>query len=404
MVGLCLAGSLAAAPGCVWLDDFDKFQVSSQSTPTDAGLDAGTARDAAPASACKPADCAQLDSDCTRGVCNEASGACVAMPAREGDTCFDPNPCTVAERCQAGACVGQMRDCSAYDDECSQGICDPDSGGCAFGPNHMSQPCDDANPCTLNDRCTAEGLCEAQMNAPRGASCTDYNECTGTSAQPDACDAAGRCTPGSGVAAGTRCDDDNECTTPDACDGQGECNGEPVREGAACNTGCTGNTSCQHGACRPKTDGIPAYDKQCFLNWCGRASLCQPSWEHDRVCDCGCPFSDPDCNDCSPRMCESDQAQGHPATSWCDQAGKAIGNCPDSLKSDGKCDCGCQFVDPDCGGGACCGPSGARGCANAFVEQCVCERQGDAEPSCCKDAWTQRCADLAVAWGCMVCP
>jgi hypothetical protein len=304
----------------------------------------------------------------------------------------------------AGTCVGQMRDCSAYDDECSQGICDTETGGCGFGPNRMSQPCDDLNPCTLNDRCTDQGLCEAESKAPSGTSCTDYNVCTGTSGEPDACDAAGRCTPGGGVAAGTRCDDDNECTSPDACDGDGECTGSAVREGEGCNSGCTGNTTCQRGACQPKNGAVPAYDKQCFLNWCGRASLCQASWEHDRVCDCGCEFSDPDCNDCSPRMCESDQANGHPATSWCDQSGKAIGNCPESLKGDGKCDCGCQFVDPDCGGGSCCGATGKAGCGNEFVQQCVCERQGDAEPSCCTDGWTQRCADLAVAWGCMVCP
>jgi hypothetical protein len=351
-----------------------------------------------------PTDCSALDGPCAHGTCNAASGKCEATPMPEGQSCFDDNPCTFGEHCQAGTCVGQALDCSAYDDECSQGMCDPVAGGCSYGPNHMSQPCDDANPCTLNDRCTSDGICASDSNAAPGSACTDYNSCSGISGMPDGCDGSGNCTPGGAVPGGTACDDDNECTSNDACDGDGSCSGAATREGQACNTGCSSNTTCQDGSCLPSSGTVPAYDTKCFLQWCGRASLCNTDWQNDRVCDCGCPFSDPDCTDCSARMCESDRGRKHRATSWCNQDGKPIDNCPDSLKGDGKCDCGCQFVDPDCSGGSCCGATGKGGCDNSFVENCVCRHESNPEPSCCTDEWTQHCADVAVALGCMVCP
>ena len=239
--------------------------------------------------------------------------------------------------------------------------------------------------------------------APAGTACTDYEDCSGTADKPDACDGSKSCKPGAQVAMGTACNDGSECTNNDRCPSSGSCRGTAVREGQACETACTSNTTCQKGICLPPSGAAPAYDKGCFLNLCHElTSICRAEWRNDRVCQCGCG-DDPDCGDaCSPRMCVSQN--GHKASRWCDQDGKAINNCPDSLKGDGKCDCGCQFVDPDCGGGACCSDAGKDGCTNAFVKACVCHHETNKGESCCEDGWTQRCADLAVNLGCMVCP
>ena len=457
------AGILLSAllPSCVLIDDFGKFKIKARTSDaaaddggsamrSDAGSDAGSTKDASGGcknedcskldsdcahgecrdGACKavpikdgescggdrcmlckngecnaPKDCKSLDGDCAQGKCNPSTGACEASPANEGKTCFDKNPCSYDETCQAGTCSGKALNCSAYDDECSQGVCDPAAGGCTFGPNRMSQPCDDANPCTLNDKCSSAGRCESTEKAPVGTACDDFNPCTGTNAEPDACNSEGDCGVGGSKPEGTVCNDDNECTINDACDDSGLCFGDPTREGERCNTACSKNTVCLAGICKPLGGAVPDYDKRCFLQWCGFASLCEDRWSHDRLCDCGCPFSDPDCNDCSMRMCESDSTRNHRATVWCDQTGKAIGNCPDSLKGNGRCDCGCQFTDPDCSGGACCGPTGKGGCGNDFIQECVCGKdQSNSDKSCCNDKWTQRCADLAVALGCMLCP
>jgi hypothetical protein len=413
---MLLAGPFAS--GCVFIDDFGKFKVDENKqrdsgargpdedagpSDEDAQTGDGGARGQDSGAKCKQ-DCAAMANDCTSARCNETSGECETMAVNEGRTCFDDNPCTFAEQCRSGACVGQALDCSAYDDECSQGICDTEAGGCTFGPNRMSQSCNDANPCSLNDRCNDEGLCISESNAAMGASCDDFNSCSGIDGMADQCDGRGRCLPGGPVAAGTVCNDDNECSSGDVCDGDGECTGTPTREGQKCNAGCSSNTTCQTGFCQPTGDEVTAFTQGCFLNWCGRASLCQTSWQHDRVCDCGCSFDDPDCTSCSARMCENDPDRGHRATSWCNQDGNAIGNCPDSLKNDGKCDCGCQFADPDCGGGSCCGPTGKAGCDNSFVQRCLCEHESNEQPDCCSKGWTQQCADLAVSLGCMTCP
>jgi len=204
---------------------------------------------------------------------------------------------------------------------------------------------------------------------------------------------------------GTACDDENECTSSDKCNTSGNCNGTPTREGQKCQTACTSNTTCQRGECLPPAESAPGYDKRCFQNFCGNTSICQARWQNDRVCQCGCGFDDAsDCaDDCSARMCVT-QAD-HKAARWCDRNGSAIDNCPDSLKGDGKCDCGCQFADPDCEGAACCSATGKAGCDNKFIEACVCNREtDDGDPSCCTDGWTQRCADLAVNFGCAICP
>jgi hypothetical protein len=99
------------------------------------------------------------------------------------------------------------------------------------------------------------------------------------------------------------------------------------------------------------------------------------------------------------------QALGdHKAARWCDTAGKSASNCPDSLKNDGKCDCGCQFEDPDCNGKACCSGTGTKGCNDSYIEECVCDRRPNGDPSCCTAEWTDRCAELALNLGCMLCP
>jgi hypothetical protein len=426
---------LTHGAGCIWLDDFGKFKIVDGGVAPDASdaqtgpaqpdahvVDAAHPADArapdadarsgdedaeAPArdagGSCTGVDCSKLDSDCTRGVCDPRTGTCSAEARRGGQSCFDDNPCSQNDRCADGRCVGQQIDCSAFDDECSQGVCDPQVGGCTYGPTRQSLPCDDVNPCTLNDRCTDQG-CVAESDAPTTTNCTDFNACTGTSATPDHCDGAGACLPGAPGPSGTKCDDDSECTAADQCDGSGNCDGMPVREGEPCQTKCTSNTRCRAGACETVANATPEHDPRCVLNLCGEASICRPEWEHDLVCHCGCDFLDPDCNECSARMCQTDVSLKHSAQRWCDDNGKAIDNCPDSLKGNGRCDCGCQFSDPDCSGGSCCAATGHAGCDNAFVQACLCQHETNPEPSCCTGQWTARCATLAVGLGCMVCP
>lgn len=391
--------------GCMWLDDFDKFKIGDAGTP-DAQTGQGKA-DAGSGDRCRNVNCGKMDAECMRGMCDPQTGECKAVQVEDGQSCFDGNPCSSGDTCKAGECVGQPIDCSAWDLECSQGMCDPASGKCVFGPN-MSQGCDDLNACTSGERCD-QGLCRGGTNLAAGSKCDDFNECSGTADKPDQCDGKGVCERGAPVAAGTACDDENECTTNDKCSTSGNCDGTDAREGQSCQTACSTNTTCQSGECKPPADAATAYSPRCVLNLCNELTdLCQERWKNDRVCECGCGYDDADCKDeCTPRMCASDAATNHKATRWCGQDGKAIDNCPDSLKGDGKCDCGCQFADPDCEGGACCSATGKSGCDNKFVEDCVCNHATSKDETCCgKDggSWTDKCAKLAVNLGCMLCP
>jgi len=395
---LAVALALGCAQ-CMWLDDFDKFKIG------DAGaVDARTGQmtaDGGPADRCRDVNCGKMDAECVRGMCDPETGECKAVPVADGQSCFDGNACSSGDVCRAGECVGEPIDCSSWDLECSQGMCDPATGACVFGPG-MSQACDDANACTSNDRCSDTGVCLGS-NVAAGSPCSDFEDCTGTADKPDQCDDNGKCQRGASLPAGTSCDDDNECTTSDRCNTSGRCDGSATREGQPCRTACTSNTTCRNGDCVPPADSAPAYDSGCVLNLCGSTRICQEDWRNDRVCQCGCGYDDADCDDaCSPRMCVN--GANHKAARWCDRDGKAIGNCPDSLKGDGKCDCGCQFTDPDCEGGACCSATGEAGCDNAFVEACVCQHETNPDEECCTGSWTQRCAELAVSLGCAVCP
>ena len=141
----------------------------------------------------------------------------------------------------------------------------------------------------------------------------------------------------------------------------------------------------------------------CDYCWCGTQyeNNCDPMWFYDDECDCGCQFCDAWCYDCEMQDCRGSgstgacccpdltcssgvtqanclsagcayQGDGSSCVSgcpcdnmplpcdWCWVGTPNENNCPtDWYGANDGCDCGCQWVDPDCGGspvGACCGP------------------------------------------------
>ncbi len=54
----------------------------------------------------KTADCHGLDTPCRTGVCNLATTQCEVASVNEGGPCDDGDPCTLDDRCRAGTCVG----------------------------------------------------------------------------------------------------------------------------------------------------------------------------------------------------------------------------------------------------------------------------------------------------------
>lgn len=159
--------------------------------------------------------------DCTRDICDPGSGECVFQPIQ--GPCDDLNPCTVNDYCGTSAnCMpGVPKNC---DDQnpCTDDSCDPSTGNCIHTFNNA--PCEDGNFCTQNDSCL-NGVCRS------GAikNCIDDNPCT----KNETCNpATGACTftPNDGVP----CDDRDPCTINDVCAG-GKCVGpNDFCEGTVC--------------------------------------------------------------------------------------------------------------------------------------------------------------------------
>jgi uncharacterized repeat protein (TIGR01451 family) len=77
----------------------------------------------------------------------------------DSGTCDDGNPCTLADICQSGLCVGtNLRTCPASDACHAPGICEPMTGLCTNPSRPDGTTCDDDDPCTAGDHCAA-GTC-----------------------------------------------------------------------------------------------------------------------------------------------------------------------------------------------------------------------------------------------------
>ena len=152
------------------------------------------------------------DTSCSKAVCLPKTGQCEQKPLPDLVGCDDGSPCTDADACQAGACVGTKvcacqvdADCEGQDDgdlcngtlycnkksnscevnpatvkvcpsvddsACQQSKCQPKTGQCALTATSNGVSCDaDGNPCTQNDFCSGGGCkpgkvtCECNADA-----------------------------------------------------------------------------------------------------------------------------------------------------------------------------------------------------------------------------------------------
>jgi len=105
----------------------------------------------------------QQDGDCADGnPCTADScvgGACQNPPANPGKACNDGLYCTVNDVCLSGVCGGAPRDCGGAAPACQAGSCDEAKQACVYKPVPDGSSCDDANPCTQGEACSA-GACK----------------------------------------------------------------------------------------------------------------------------------------------------------------------------------------------------------------------------------------------------
>jgi hypothetical protein len=191
------------------------------------------------------------DIACTLDTCAPDTG-CLHEPLENGE-CADGNPCTVADHCVAGECIGSTVICDDSN-PCTDDSCNAE-GGCFFTPNN--EGCDDNNPCTTGDHCEAT-ICsgfDIECGCQSDADCAPLDNgdvCDGvlycdTASLPYQCAVL----PDSEIECPAEVGIDATCLAP-ACDGQsGECSLVPDHEQLACNDGdaCTIGETCNGGVC-----------------------------------------------------------------------------------------------------------------------------------------------------------
>lgn len=173
----------------------------------------------------EPAGCND-NNPCTSDLCQY--GECTNS-SLQGALCDDGDPCTFMDACNMTMCQGMPVTTCRDSTQCGK-------GSSCFGavPGFCQNGSATGGPCFLDSDCPENFDCngEGQFGA---CTCDDGNECTGIDGAPDLCDtgdanlnalAIGDCLPGGFVEEETPCDDDNACTSGDACDGDGDCEGQ----------------------------------------------------------------------------------------------------------------------------------------------------------------------------------
>ncbi len=189
--------------------------------------------------------------DCTDDECAGEEG-CVNEVLTAGD-CSDENPCTVADHCVEGECIGDPVECDD-DNPCTDNVC-TETGGCEYPP--VPGDCDDGNPCTAGDHCVA-GVCQGEEVA---CDCQDDEECAGLE-DGNLCNGTLTCDT---LQVPFKCVVDPatviECEEPGGenalclqahCEpATGECSAVPDHGGFLCDDGdaCTAGSKCANGAC-----------------------------------------------------------------------------------------------------------------------------------------------------------
>jgi len=268
--------------------------------------------------ACVPASVKNCDDHdpCTGDSCNPATGACDHLPL-DRTPCDDGDACTDDDRCREGTCTPGTRICQCTRDDdcptpenpclgryfcntdqkvcevvpgtavtcevpgnpCQEAFCDPADGQCRTRNREDTTPCDDGNPCTLDDACL-QGACVG-----RDRDCNDGNACTEDLCDPE----TGECSRVD--LSDVPCDDGDLCTTGETCR-EGHCGGgarvfDCCHEDADCDDGfgCSLETCTDH-RCIFQALECPSEEDACRPNLC-RTDRCEevPLFRRQRVLD-----------------------------------------------------------------------------------------------------------------------
>jgi len=172
-------------------------------------------------------DCSNFNDQCSQGVCDEGSDSCIADPAPlEGTSCNDDLFCTENDQCSQGSCGGDAVECIVL-----MGIMQ-----CDFSP--------DDNLFTFDHAPPVEGVCEESAQ-----SCIYEEYQFSHTCDVDFC--------------GAECDSTNPCPSTSCEDG---CVGDDYYEYDPVFNECLGDCSCEQNQCGAPT--IFYDDSRCTSSYC----------------------------------------------------------------------------------------------------------------------------------------
>jgi hypothetical protein len=301
------------------------------------------------------------ENPCTDDLCTGETG-CENIGLDEA-SCDDGEPCTAADHCETGTCIGSPVECED-NNPCTDDICTP-TGGCEHLANSLK--CDDKDPCTVADECEAGGCggtavaCDCQDNSDCGA-LEDGDLCNGTlfcdfEQLPYKCavklDSIVECPAPTGIGA--------PCLAA-ACEAlSGECSLEPANDGALCDDGdeCTVKDLCSAGLCVSGNEANCNDGNLCTDDSCDPGSGCLHS-DNESPCSDGdvCTQSD---------LCSEGECIGGAAL-FCDDSNVCTADTcsPDTgciyAPAEGDCSDGNACTSGDTCDDGKCSPGGAVDC------------------------------------------
>ena len=251
-----------------------------------------------PALACANVVCQALDQCHAAGECAPQVGKCSNPTLANGTVCNDGNPNTVGDACTAGVCAGVDHclgvTCVAQDQCHAAGVCvDHATGACSNPTLANGTVCNDGNPNTVGDVCTA-GVC-AGVDHCSGVTCVAQDQCHAAGVCVD--HATGACSNPT-LANGTVCNDGNACTVTDTCTA-GVCGGTgtPCQNGATCSSsGSAAVCACTTGWTGPTCATVADF---CISNPCKNGGTCT-SGSSSYTCACAGGFNGPTCEGIAP--------------------------------------------------------------------------------------------------------
>lgn len=168
------------------------------------------------------------DTACLRNRCDPQTATCALVPEPPATPCQDGNPCTQDDGCVDGSCVGATPKPCPDPSPCQTAQCAPASGQCLPVAKTDGLPCTDGNNCTQQDQCQG-GSCKGSVDP-----CDDANPCT-----LDSCKVGLGCQH-------QELPDFSACTLQSDCGATTFCSqGVCILQGAPCETG----NPCLQGTC-----------------------------------------------------------------------------------------------------------------------------------------------------------